>query len=411
MDDAALPRCFAQALPGADMALVEGNKGLYDGLALDGSNSNAAVARQLGLPVLLVIDARGMTRGIAPLILGYQAFERDIRIGGVILNRVGGARHEAKLRAVIEHYTDVPVLGAVAEDTRLAMTERHLGLMPCAEVDDAQARVQAIGALIGAQVDLGRVRELAASAGPLPVAPAATSATARPAARRPDLRIGIARDRAFGFYYPDDLAALEAAGAQLVPIDTLHDARLPVIDGLFIGGGFPEACMAELEANAALRGALREAIVGGLPTYAECGGLMFLARSITWQGRTARMVGAIPGDAVMHARPVGRGYVQLQETAAMPWADGGSAPVRGHEFHHSSLENLDPGVTFAYRVQRGHGIDGQHDGVLVHNLLASYAHLRTDAGSRWAPRFMAYVRSRRDRHPAAAPCDAPALTA
>ena len=168
MDDAALQRCFVQALPGADLALVEGNKGLYDGLALDGSNSNAAVARKLSLPVLLVIDARGMTRGVAPLILGYQAFERDIRIGGVVLNRVGGSRHESKLRAVIEHYTPVPVLGAVAEDARLAVTERHLGLMPCAEVDDAQARVQAIGAIVGAQVDLARVRELAASAGPLP---------------------------------------------------------------------------------------------------------------------------------------------------------------------------------------------------------------------------------------------------
>ena len=400
MDTAALRRCFVQALPGAELALVEGNKGLYDGLALDGSNSNAAVARQLGLPVLLVIDARGMTRGIAPLILGYQAFERDIRIGGVVLNRVGGTRHEAKLRAVIEHYTDVPVLGAVAEDDRLAVTERHLGLMPCTEVDDAQTRVQAIGGIVGSQVDLGRVRELAASAGPLPAPAIDTSVPARPAPRGAALRIGIARDRAFGFYYPDDLAALEAAGATLVPIDTLHETRLPALDGLFIGGGFPEACMAELEANTALRGALREAIVAGLPTYAECGGLMVLSRSITWQGRTARMVGAIPGDAVMHARPVGRGYVQLQETAAMPWGpwvDDAPATVRGHEFHHSSLENLDPGVTFAYRVQRGHGIDGRHDGVLVHRLLASYAHLRSGAGSHWAPRFVAYVREQRGR--------------
>ena len=406
MDDAALRRCFARGLAGADLALVEGNKGLHDGLALDGSNSNAAVARMLGMPVLLVIDARGMTRGVAPLILGYQAFERDIRIGGVILNRVGGSRHEAKLRAVIEHYTDVPVLGAVAEDERLAMTERHLGLMPCAEVDDAQTRVQGIGRIVGAQVDLDRVRELAASAGPLPEAPSSTP----PRVRRPDLRIGIARDRAFGFYYPDDLAALEAAGATLVPIDTLHDARLPAIDGLFIGGGFPEACLAELEANAALRGALREAIEGGLPTYAECGGLMVLARSITWQGRTARMVGAIPGDAVMHARPVGRGYVELEETAAMPWPGGTSGTLRGHEFHHSSLENLDTGVSFAYRVQRGHGIDGRHDGVRVHKLLASYAHLRNDAGSAWAPRFAAYVRSQREQRPSA-PCrDAPALS-
>jgi cobyrinic acid a,c-diamide synthase len=401
MDDAALQRCFVENARGADLAIVEGNKGLYDGLALDGSNSNAALATRLGLPVLLVIDARGMTRGIAPLILGYQAFDPGIRIGGVILNRVGGSRHEAKLRAVIEHYTNVPVLGAVAEDERLAVMERHLGLMPCAEVDDAAARVQAIGRLVGAQVDLARVRALAASA-----APGFDAAPASPATpRRADVRIAVARDRAFGFTYPDDLLALEAAGAELVPIDTLHDTRLPAVDGLFIGGGFPEACMAELEANAALRAALRSAIEGGLPTYAECGGLMYLSRSITFQGRTAQMVGAIPGDAVMHARPQGRGYVHLQETAAMPWAPlGAGTEVRGHEFHHSSLENVDPSVAWAYRVRRGHGVDGRHDGVCMHRLLASYAHLRSDAGTHWAPRFVAYVRSQRTlREAAAAP--------
>jgi cobyrinic acid a,c-diamide synthase len=163
--------------------------------------------------------------------------------------------------------------------------------------------------------------------------------------------------------------------------------------------------MTELEANTALRGALHEAIVAGLPTYAECGGLMYLSRSITWHGRTARMVGAIPGDAVMHARPVGRGYVQLQETAAMPWGPVGvgGGTVRGHEFHHSSLENLDPGVAFAYKMERGHGIDGRHDGVLVHQVLASYAHLRTGAGAQWAPRFVAHVRSHRARRDRARP--------
>jgi cobyrinic acid a,c-diamide synthase len=395
MDDAALMRCFSDGVRGAEIAVVEGNKGLYDGLALDGSNSNAALARRLGLPVLLVIDARGMTRGIAPLILGYQAFDREIRIGGVILNRVGGSRHEAKLRAVIAHYTDVPVFGAVAEDPRLAVLERHLGLMPCAEIDDAQARVAEIGRIVGEQVDLAGVRALAASAEPLALTP-----TAWAPARRADVRIGIAMDRAFGFYYPDDLAALEAAGAELVPIDTLHDQRLPVLDGLFIGGGFPEACMEALEANVALRGALREAIEGGLPTYAECGGLMYLSRSIRWQGRSASMVGVIPGDAVMQARPVGRGYVALNETGAMPWG-GGSGVLLGHEFHHSRLENLDPDLPFAYRVQRGHGIDGVHDGVLIHNLLASYSHLRSDAGSDWASRFVGFVRSHRaDRRPA-----------
>ena len=410
-DEAAVMCSFAAAAAAADLAIIEGNKGLYDGMALDGSNSNAALAHQLGVPVLLVIDARGMTRGIAPLLLGYQAFDRHIRIGGVILNRVGGARHEAKLRAVIAHYTDLPVLGAIAEDERLAMTERHLGLMPCGEVADAQARVQTIGRIIGSQVDLAAVRALAASAGPLVGAPAKSpqplpqqtpQQVPRPLLRSAQpLRIGIARDRAFGFYYPDDLAALQAGGAELVAIDTLVDQQLPAIDGLFIGGGFPEACMDELAANTALRGQLRSAIEAGLPTYAECGGLMYLSRSITWQGRTAPMVGVIPGDAVMQRRPVGRGYVHLQETAHMPWPDAsaalpGTSLVRGHEFHHSSLQNLDPTLAYAYRVQRGQGIDGVHDGLLVHNLLASYAHLRSGAGAHWVPRFLALVR--RERH-------------
>ena len=231
--------------------------------------------------------------------------------------------------------------------------------------------------------------------------------------RRADLRIAVARDRAFGFHYPDDLAALEAAGAELVFIDTLNDQQLPAVDGLFIAGGFPETCMAELEANTAMRTALRGAIEAGLPTYAECGGLMYLSRSITWQGRTASMVGAIPGDAVMHARPQGRGYVHLQETAHMPW--GGTAACsageqRGHEFHHSGLANLAAGVRFAYRVTRGHGIDGRHDGVMVHKLLASYTHLRSAAGTNWAPRFVAHVRSERALREAAAAPRSAALT-
>jgi cobyrinic acid a,c-diamide synthase len=391
----------AAAGAGADLALVEGNKGLYDGLALDGSNSNAALAALLAMPVVLVLDARGMTRGIAPLVLGYQAFDRGIRIAGVVLNRVGGARHEAKLRAVIEHYTDVPVLGAVAEDARLAMAERHLGLPTCAERDGARAWVQEVGRIVAAQVDLARLRDVAASAAtlePLPPRPAAPSAGRGEAVVGEPLRIGIARDRAFGFYYPDDLEALRAAGAALLFIDTLHDAALPAaLDGLVIGGGFPETSLDALEANVPLRRALREAVEAGLPTYAECGGLMYLARSITWRGRRGEMVGVIPGDAVMHERPVGRGYVELEEAAPMPWpavdASAGEARrVRGHEFHHSSLENLDPAVAFAYRVKRGHGIDGQHDGVRLHNLLGSYSHLRGRAGSAWPERFVAFVR-------------------
>ena len=395
MHDTEIAATFARHAVDVDIALVEGNKGLYDGLALDGSNSNAALARQLGLPVVLVIDARGMTRGIAPLILGYQAFDRELRIAGVILNQIGGSRHEAKLRAVIEHYTDVPVLGAVANDARLALPERHLGLKPVAESDDATAQVSRIGTVIGAQIDLDRLLAVARSAGPRPAEAAAQipRCEATALANTPSVRIGIARDRAFAFYYPDDLAALESAGAQLVPFDTLRDARLPVVDGIFIGGGFPEMCMAELQANASLRNELRVAIDAGLPVYAECGGLMYLARSITWNGRCARMVGAIPGDALMHDRPVGRGYVHLEESAAHPWP-AGPAPtgLRAHEFHYSSLENLAPEVEFAYRVKRGHGVDGSRDGIVYRNVLASYTHQRSVGGNDWAARFAAFVR-------------------
>jgi cobyrinic acid a,c-diamide synthase len=384
----------ARRMHGASLGLVEGNKGLYDGLDLQGSNSNAALAALLGAPVVLVIDARGMTRGIAPLILGYQAFDRNIRIAGVILNQLGGSRHEAKLRAVIAHYTGVPVLGAVQHDERMTIVERHLGLIPSNEAQTARARVDEIAALIAAQVDLDCLLAVAREAPPLPGAPTPLSgAPARPSG--PPVRVGIARDAAFGFYYPGDLEALHTAGAELVAFDALRDQHLPQVDGLFIGGGFPETHMDALAANANLRRELREAIEAGVPAYAECGGLMYLARGIEWNGRRAEMVGAVPADIVMHARPVGRGYVHLRETGRGLWPApqaGAAALIRAHEFHYSSVENLAPGVRFAYEVERGHGIDGRHDGIVHKNLLASYAHLRNVAGSPWAGRFVEFVR-------------------
>ena len=378
---------FAQRMQGATLGLVEGNKGLYDGLALDGSNSNAALAAMLGAPVVLVIDARGMTRGIAPLILGFQAFDRNIRIAGVILNQLGGARHEAKLRAVIAHYTGVPVIGAVQYDEQLSIVERHLGLVPSNEADAARARVEAIAARIASQVDLDALLAVARSAGTLE-APA-IRAPAR--AHGAPLRLGIARDSAFGFYYPGDLEALRAAGAEIVPFDALRDRRLPAVDALFIGGGFPETQMDALAANAELRAAVRAAIESGMPAYAECGGLMYLARAIEWNGRRAEMAGVLPADIVMHARPVGRGYVHLRETGRGPWR-AHAGLIRAHEFHYSSVENLAPGLEFAYDVERGHGIDGRRDGIVYRNLLASYAHLRDVAGHHWAARFVEFAR-------------------
>jgi cobyrinic acid a,c-diamide synthase len=381
----------ARSMRGATLGIIEGNKGLYDGLDLEGANSNAAMAALLGTPVVLVIDARGMTRGIAPLILGYQAFDPNIRIAGVILNQLGGSRHEAKLRAVIQHYTGVPVLGAVQHDERMTIAERHLGLVPSNEAEAARRRIDEIAAQIAAQVDLDRLlaisRQAALVEGGEPAADTAGG---------PPVRIGIARDAAFGFYYPGDLDALRSAGAELVSFDALHAEHLPPVDGVFIGGGFPETHMEALAANTSLRRELHDAIEAGLPAYAECGGLMYLARGIEWNGRAAPMVGVIPADIVMHRRPVGRGYVHLRETGRGPWPRPQSdhaALIHAHEFHYSSVENLAPDVEFAYEVERGHGVDGRHDGIVHKNLLASYAHLRDVAGNPWARRFVDFVRN------------------
>jgi cobyrinic acid a,c-diamide synthase len=383
--------CHVRHSQGMDIAIIEGNKGLYDGLDLEGGNSNASLAKLLQTPVILVVDARGMTRGIAPLLLGYQAFDHDIRIAGVILNQLGGSRHESKLRAVIEHYTNIPVVGAVHRDSRLEITERHLGLIPSNEAEAARQRIEAIAERIAAQVDLDALREVAASAPDVP-GTVAHSPTLSPHTGSP-LRIGVARDSAFAFYYPDDLEALCAEGCELVTIDTLHDRQLPALDGLFIGGGFPETQMEALERNTELRHALRGAIEAGLPVYAECGGLMYLARGIEWHGRRCAMVGAIPGDIYMHDTPQGRGYMRLKATGLSPWYAAADEEIQAHEFHYSSIQNLGPGLSFAYEVLRGAGVDGRHDGILYRNVLAGFAHLRNTQSNRWVQRFVGFVRA------------------
>jgi len=381
----------------ADINIIEGNKGLYDGLDLDGSNSNAALAKLVGAPVVLVLDARGMTRGIAPLILGYQGFDPDINIAGVILNQLGGSRHESKLRAVIEHYTDVPVLGAVARHADMEILERHMGLIPSNEEEAAERHIQSIGAAIERQVDLDTLTTLAETS-PLPAAPATSPFVIKPLDS--PVRLGVARDEAFGFYYPADLDAMAHAGAELVFIDTLRDAELPPLDGLFIGGGFPESCMEKLEANRPLREAIRNAIENGLPTYAECGGLMYLSRSLTWNDRRSEMVGAIPGDTVMHTRPQGRGYVRLTETDNPLWpsSENGATEIAAHEFHYSALKNLETPADWEYNVTRGTGIDGTHDGYRRHNLLACYTHQRSTSKNRWTERFLHFIQACKTRH-------------
>ena len=381
----------------ADVNIIEGTKGLHDGVAVDGSDSNAALTKLLAAPVLLVVDARGLTRGVAPLVEAQSRFDAGVHTAGVILNRVGGPRHEGKLRAAIEHYTDIPVLGAVSDNTLLTIPEGHLGLLPANDHPKALSVVESIAEAVRTQVDLEQVLAIARAAR-WPAANGIREAHDHP---RCGVRIGVARDTAFGFYYPGDLEGLQAAGAELQFFDTLSDESLPDVDAVFIGGGFPERHMHALAANKPLLRVLKSRIQAGMPVYAECGGLMYLSRSLRWGDTRRAMVGAIEADAVMHEKPRGRGYVKLRETGKSPWPlmDGGTGEriVNAHEFHYSDLENCAPGIDFAYEVVRGHGVDGKHDGLLVNNVLASFTHLRDVAAHPWTQRFVAFIQSTQHR--------------
>ena len=378
---------FRNRARGADIALVEGNKGLHDGVDIAGGDCSAALARVLRTPVVLVLDCMGMTRGIAPLILGYTAFDQSVSIAGVVLNRVGGARHEAKLRQALECYTNLPVLGAIGCDDALAVTERHLGLTTPAEDERRDQKLAHLRDIIARDMDIDRLIAIATAAGSV----AGPSGVEMPTAR--DIRIAVARDSAFGFYYADDFEALERAGAELVFVDLVRDEQLPRVDALFIGGGFPETQAKALSANRAMLAEVRAAIEGGLPTYAECGGLMYLTRSITFRGETHDMVGIVPADTVVGDRPQGRGLVVLEETADAPWPFRSEIrSIPAHEFHYGALRDIHPGCRFAYHVRRGYGIDGERDGILIRNLVASFSHLRDTSRLHWARRFTAFAR-------------------
>ncbi len=381
---------FHSACRGADLALIEGAHGLFDGLEDDGAaNTTAAIARQLQAPVVLVVDADRMGGSVAPLVRGFRDFDPSVRIGGVIVNRVGNPRHRGKLAAAVSRHTDLKFLGALPRDPDLAIPDRHLGLVPKEEEERLLPAIEAARRAVEDSVDLDAVLELARSAPPLH-APSEPMRRALP----PEVRLGVARDRVFTFYYPENLEALEAAGARIVPVDTLADRSLPEVDGLYLGGGFPEIFLEPLEANEGLRHELREAIAGGLPVYAECAGLMYLSRRITWNGRSASMVGAVPCDVEMTGRSQGHGYVEVKVVGANPYFPAGTE-FRGHEFHYSRVTNMGP-VEFAYRLARGEGIGDGRDGVVVGNVLAAYTHLHAFSVPGWADSLVAQARAHRE---------------
>jgi cobyrinic acid a,c-diamide synthase len=378
---------FLAGAGGADLSIVECNHGLHDGLDPEGSDSSAALALLLGAPVLLVVNARGMNRGVAPLVQGQVGFEPDLHVGGVVLNNVSGSRHEKKIRDALGRYCDLPVLGVIPHRPELEIAERHLGLTPLEEDPALADRLERLASSIEECVDVEAVERLAVSSPPLAAATAVRQERKSP----PAIRLGLAFDRAFNFYYPENLEALEAAGAELVTFSPLEDPALPNLDGIYIGGGFPEFFMEELEGNVGMRESLLSAVGGGLPLWAECGGLMYLARSLRWRGKSSSMVGALPCDIEVGERPAGHGYVLLEERGTAPWQQSGRQ-LRGHEFHHSRISDLEDGIDFAYRTIRGSGSSKGRDGIVRRNCIATYTHLHHRGAPFWAKDFVAFIK-------------------
>ena len=373
---------FAFGCRGADIALVEGVRGLYEGAeALDDTGSTAAIAKTLDIPVVLVVSAQSITRSAAALVKGFQVFDPDIRIAGVILNQVKGGSHRDKATKAIEHYCGVPVIGAIPRMEEMQLAMRHLGLVPFREGSgrgDFDIRIEAITGIIGKYVDLDRLLSLARDREPV----SRMDSLLDPAEEQ-HLRIGVALDEAFNFYYADLFDVLASLGAKTVPFSPLHD-RLPDADGYIIGGGYPELFVPQLEANDRMREAVREVSKNGTPIYAECGGLMYLTDRMVlkpgWQGQekelSGQMCGVFSGETRMPAKRV-VSYVEGVSSATSPM---GAARFRGHEFHYSEV-SLAPETQYAYRLSRGIGIHDNLDGAVVKNTLGSYTHLHP-VGSR-----------------------------
>src|SRR3972149_2506866 len=377
---------FGMASQYADISIIEGNTGLYDSVDIEGKNSTANLARVLDAPVILVVDTARMTRSIAALVNGYMNFEPDIKISGVILNNVSGSRHEAKLRAALEHYSAVEVLGSIPRSPSLGIPERHLGLIPQGENSELLSVIENIGDIVEVNVNIDRIIEVSKNVSSFQL----SAFSFQPAISKSGIKIGVAMDRAFSFYYPENLEALKNTGAEIIFFNTLEDRYLPDIDALYIGGGFPEVFMDELDGNESLRRDIKNAVENHMPVYAECGGLMYLSRSITWSGKTRKMVGAIPCDTEMTKRLQAHGYVILQDKVS-------GLEIRGHEFHYSRIRNLGD-VNFLYKVIRGKGIDGQHDGIAYKNVIASYSHLHTMGAPQWAEDFIDRIVNHKQRY-------------
>jgi cobyrinic acid a,c-diamide synthase len=393
LTDDQIREIFQYGCRGADIALVEGVRGLYEGAeALTDTGSTASVAKILDIPVVLVVSAQSITRSAAALVKGFQEFDRDVNIAGVILNNVKGGSHKEKALTAIEHYCDIPVIGAIPRTEEMQLAMRHLGLVPYREGSgrgDFDARISTITKMIGQYVDLERFLNLMTGIVQLPHQKTLFDVTVDR-----DVRIGIALDEAFNFYYADLFDILHTAGAEYVPFSPVHD-RLPDADGYIIGGGYPELFVRELEANDPMREAILEVSRNGSPVYAECGGLMYLTDRMSlkkgWQDaqkeKSYAMCGVFSGETRMPAKRV----VSYVEGTSGDDSPLGAAAFRGHEFHYSDVL-LSSETRYAYQLSRGIGIHDKLDGAVTNNTLGSYTHLHPVASEGMFRHFVGLCR-------------------
>lgn len=395
MSEQAVSEIHSHAAVGADISVIEGVRGLYEGYEGD-LGSTAQIAKVLQVPVIFVVDARSITRSAAALVKGYMDFDPQVNIRGVILNKVGSERHASKARREIERYCGVEVVGVISRNESMHLAMRHLGLVPVLEGKTRHEgfgeRLETIRSIVEEGLDIDRILEIAREAAPL-------------SEPRPDLycrteygrgiRVGVAVDEAFNFYYRDNLEQMELSGAEVVPFSPVHDSSLPQVDGVYIGGGYPELYSRELSQNRSLRNSLVRAHEDGLPIYAECGGLMYLGREIEWDGERHDMVGLVAGRTRRgKVRIVSYVHGRLAEDCIL---GPRGTPYLGHEFHHSELlmdqEAEEP--RFAIRLERGTGIKGGWDGVSENNLLASYSHIHSASFRGFPARFIEACKARR----------------
>ena len=380
---------FVKHSAGMDISVVEGAMGLFDGLDVEGSNSTAQLAYLLQAPVILVVNCQRITRSVAAIINGVVGFDPRITIGGVILNNVARPRHQNIMLESIKKYCQVPVLGMLPKSKDIEIPDRHLGLIPAGEQDRLLERVDNLGRLVTEHVDLDALFSVAR------LAPKLAEVTTRPLVINDTdrVRVGVIRDKAFSFYYPENLEALEEAGAELVYIDSMSDKTLPEVDALYIGGGFPEVMADEISANGGLRLALKEKIEQNLPVYAECGGLMYLSKSIIIEEEQFPMVGVLPCSVRMEKKPQGHGYAIQKCLADNPFFEEGTI-LHGHEFHNSRLVDLDvEQAVFGFETKRGKGIIEGRDGLVYKNTFASYNHLHAAANENWAANIVRKARA------------------